>query len=144
MLTRLSRKRRWLIYPSLIVWWLWSTMALCYAQSAAATASIAEVNHGSAMLMQGRGGSTAMHAEHGAADTMHDCCDDAAIPSCCGPADVLKTKSALDIDLQVYAVVIGWLTITSEPALPAFPTVDTVDSHAVLPRLHLLLSVFLD
>ncbi|MGI9288741.1 MAG: hypothetical protein ACR2P1_25365 [Pseudomonadales bacterium] len=84
------------------------------------------------------------HTDHGAASTAHDCCDDSAISSCCDAVEALKIKSTPDIDLQFVVVLLSWLFVLSEPTLVAFPTVDTVDSHALIPRLHLLLCVFLD
>lgn len=150
MLTHFSRDRRWLVYASLIVWWLWSTMALCYAQSFAATAATlppaSEPQRVGAMAMHEQHGNATIHAEHGAAATAsdHDCCDDSDLTSCCGAVEALKTKSTADIDLQFVAVLLSWLVILTEPTLSAVPTVDTINSHAVIPRLHLLLCVFLD
>ena len=116
-------------------------MALCYAQSVPLPAE--PVEH-SAMAMNDHAESTASHAEHSATDASHDCCEDAELVACCGPADVLQTKSSLDIDPQFFAVMLNWLMVVTEPISATFPTVDTIASHAVFPRLHLLLSVFLD
>ncbi len=76
-------------------------MALCYAQSFAAGAGTPTAKeHGGAMVTHEQHSSTADHAEHGVANTAHDCCDDSATSSCCGAVEALKTKSTPDIDLQ--------------------------------------------
>ena len=116
-------------------------MALCYAQSVPLPAAPA---HHSALAMNDHADSTASHIEHSTTDVSHDCCEDAELVACCGPADVLQTKSSLDIDLQFFAVMLSWLMVVTEPIATTFPAVDTIASHVVFPRLHLLLSVFLD
>lgn len=151
MMMHLSHHRRWLLYPSLLIWWLWSSMALCYAQQPAPLSAPAE--HDNSMTMHDH--ATAMHdhkenrtsqADHqgSVAAASHDCCADVELAACCGPADVLQTKFSLDLEPQFAAVLLSWLTVVAEPVSVTFPTVDTVASHAVFPRLHLLLSVFLD
>ncbi len=70
-------------------------MALCYAQSVPLPAAPA---HHSAMTMHDNADSTASHTAHSATVASHDCCEDAELVACCGPVDVLQSKSSLDID----------------------------------------------
>lgn len=123
-------------------------MALCYALPFAVTAGailpLSAGEHSPAMVMHEQSASMNSHAEHGAANTAHDCCDDSALASCCSEASALKTKSTLDLDLQFVAVFLSWLVFLNEPTLSVSPTVDTVSGHSLVPRLHLLLCVFLD
>ncbi len=141
---RLSHSRRWLLYPSLLIWWLWSSMALCYAQSVSLPAP---AEHDSAMALHEHAENIVSHADHerDLVAASHDCCEDFELAACCGPADVLQTKSSLDIEPHFFALLFSWLSVAAEPGISAtFPTVDTIAGHAVFPRLHLLLSVFLD
>ena len=99
-----------------------------------------------AMPMHDHAASTTSDAEHehSVTDASHDCCAAAELQACCGPVDVLQTKSSLDIEPYFFAVLLSWLAVVVEPVGATFPTIDTVASHVVFPRLHLLLSVFLD
>ena len=73
-----------------------------------------------------------------------DCCSELENTQCCGEPDAIKKDNLSDHDFQIVAYVTDWLTLKSASSRPIIPTLNFYLIHSSLPRLHLLLGVFLD
>lgn len=155
MLAKINKKTRFFLKPALVIWLLSSSMAVCFAMNLSGThgdenavpAIIAETMHEHEVYS----GHNAPHHE-GAVITDHsnhtghssDCCNELEYTQCCDEPDVIKIDTSPDRDFQLIAHVPKWLTFQSAANRAISPTLDFYLIYSSLPRLHLLLSVFLN
>ena len=155
MLYRL-RQRRTVTLATLLVWWLWSAMAVCFAELVVdGNGGMVPSDSQVAAVAAPASGGPDMHATAGEehSDHLMPCHNgkmdqaagaEASSTDCCDQAELLRTDHNADTEFPVTLPSASWLAGFEPVGMAFYPRSQLAFLHQSLPRLHVLLNVFLD